>query len=67
MTAKWAVAALCAYEAGAIATGRVPAVTVLCGRYRLLGPALVLALAVHLHRTPRVVVVVPAGVPADAL
>jgi hypothetical protein len=44
---------LCAYELGALATGRYPTLTALSGRYRPLGPVLVIALAVHLYRTPR--------------
>jgi hypothetical protein len=33
MHPKWAVMALCAYEAFSIATGRTPTVTELCKRY----------------------------------
>jgi hypothetical protein len=47
---KWAAFAICGYEAVAISTGRTPTVTALCGRYRPLAPALILALAVHLAR-----------------
>jgi hypothetical protein len=49
---KAATAGLCAYELGALATGRYPTLTELCGRYRGLGPLLVVALAVHLYRQP---------------
>jgi hypothetical protein len=47
---KLAAASLCAYEVGAITTGKVPTITNLCGRHRWLAPALVVALAVHLAR-----------------
>jgi hypothetical protein len=47
---KWVAAGLCAYEVGAIATGRVPTLTQLSARNRWLGPVLVGALAVHLYR-----------------
>lgn len=48
------VAALvCAYEVAAITTRRVPTVTALCGRHRLLGPLVIAALAVHLY--PRLI------------
>ena len=50
---KWVAAGLCGYELAAITTGRVPTLTALSGRYRLLGPVLVIALGVHLHRQPR--------------
>jgi hypothetical protein len=51
---KWIAAALCGFEIFAIATGRAPTLTELSTRHRLLGPALVGALAVHLFRQPRV-------------
>lgn len=51
---KWAAAGLCGYEVFTITTGRAPTITALCGRYRALGPALILALAVHLYRQPSV-------------
>lgn len=49
---RWATALLCSYEVAAIATGRVPTLTQVCGRRRWLGPVLVGALAVHLYRQP---------------
>jgi hypothetical protein len=54
---KWVAAGLCAYEVGAITTGRVPTLTQLSARNRWLGPVLVGALAVHLARArpPRAV------------
>lgn len=57
---KWAAFAICGYECAAIATGRAPTVTALCGRYRWLGPAVLASLAVHLYMPPRPqVIVVP--------
>lgn len=50
--AKWAAAAICGYEVAAIATGRLPTVTRLCQRHRVLAPALLTALAVHLYWHP---------------
>jgi hypothetical protein len=50
---KWVAASLCAWEVAAICTGKVPTLTALSARHRLLGPVLVVALAVHLHRQPR--------------
>ena len=47
---RWAAAGICAYEVTAIVTRRVPTVTQLCGRHRVLGAALLVALAVHLFR-----------------
>jgi hypothetical protein len=47
---KWMAASICGYEVLAIASGRVPTVTALCGRFRWLGPTLVVALTVHLYR-----------------
>ena len=55
------VAAICSYEVAAIASGRVPTVTALCGRYRWLAPAVITALAVHLAQQPR-----PGTVPLTA-
>lgn len=43
----------CAYELGALATGRYPTLTQISGRHRWVGPLLVGALAIHLYRTPR--------------
>ena len=51
---KWLVVALCSFEVVAIATGKVPTLTALSERHKALGPVLVLALAVHLARAPRV-------------
>jgi hypothetical protein len=45
--------AACGYEITAITTGRVPTITMLCGRHRLLAPAVLTVLAIHLYRTPR--------------
>lgn len=57
---KWGVVVACAYEVGAITTGKAPTITVLCGRHRWLGPAVLGALALHLYRKPRPqVIVVP--------
>ena len=50
---RWVAAGLCAYEVAAITTGKVPTVTQLCARHRVLGPALVAALAIHLYKVPR--------------
>lgn len=47
---KWAAAGLCGYETAAICTRRVPTLTTLSRRHPWLGPLLVVALAVHLHR-----------------
>jgi hypothetical protein len=47
---RWVAAGICAYEVGAIATGRLPTVTQLCARHRALGPALITALVIHLYR-----------------
>ena len=58
---KWGVAAACAFEVFSIATGKTPTISELSGRYPWLGPAVVLALAVHLAGQPRVVVVPVAG------
>lgn len=49
---KWAAAALCGYEVAAITSGRVPILTRLSRRHPWLGPALVVALAVHLYQQP---------------
>ena len=49
---KWVAASLCAFEVGAILTGRYPTLTKICARHRALGPVLVVALAVHLYRNP---------------
>lgn len=43
---------LCAYELGALATGRYPTLTALSARHRWLGPVLVASLAVHLWQQP---------------
>lgn len=50
---KWGVAAVCIYEAASIAVGKTPTITMLCGRYRWLAPAVLATLAVHLYRQPR--------------
>lgn len=47
---RGAFAALCAYEAAAIATGRAPTVSQLCRRRRWAEAALLAALLVHLHQ-----------------
>lgn len=49
---KAVAGALCAFELGALATGRYPTLSQLSARHRWLGPALVASLAVHLYRTP---------------
>jgi hypothetical protein len=51
---KWGVVAACGYEIAAIATGRTPTITMLCGRHRWLAPAVLAILAVHLYRQPRI-------------
>jgi hypothetical protein len=50
---RWVAAGICAYEAAAITTGRIPTVTQVCTRCRWLGPVLVTVLAVHLYRQPK--------------
>jgi len=50
---KWVAAGLCAYEVGAITTGRVPTLTQLSAQHPWIGLFLVGALAIHLHRSPR--------------
>lgn len=50
---KWVAFAFCAYECGAVASSRYPTLTELSSRYRLVAPALVGLLAVHLYWTPR--------------
>ena len=59
---KWGVAAVCGFEIVAITTGKVPTVTMLCGRYRWLAPAVLVALAVHLYHQPNIVTR-PADIP----
>jgi hypothetical protein len=49
---KWGVAAACTFEVVAITTGKVPTISMLCGRHRWLGPAVLGVLAVHLYRQP---------------
>ena len=44
----------CGFEIAAITTGRIPTITALCARHRWLGPAVLLTLAVHLYRVPKV-------------
>lgn len=44
---KTVVAALCAYEVGAICSGRYPTITALHRRWPALGAAIVGALAIH--------------------
>lgn len=52
---KWGVALACGYEVAAITTGRVPTITILCGRHRMLAPAVLAVLALHLYRQPPIV------------
>lgn len=52
--AKWAVAAVCAYEVAAISTDRCPTVSSLCHQRRWLTPVIVGGLAVHLLARPKV-------------
>lgn len=47
---KWGVVAVCGFEIAAITTGKVPTITMLCARHRLLAPAVLTVLAVHLYR-----------------
>lgn len=49
---KMAAALLCAYELGALATGRYPTLTALSGKHPWLGDALQDALAIHLRHQP---------------
>jgi hypothetical protein len=61
------VAAVCAYEAVAILTGRAPTITTLCGGHRWLAFAVVGGLSVHLWRAQppeQVIVVMTAPSPA---
>jgi hypothetical protein len=51
---KWLVVGLCGFEMAAITTRKVPTLTQLSERHKALGPVLVIALAVHLFRRPRV-------------
>lgn len=50
---KWGVALACIYEAASITTGKTPTITMLCGRHRLLAPAVLAVLAVHLLRSEK--------------
>lgn len=47
--ARLSVATACAYEAVAIATGRVPTISHLCAGHPWLAPVMVAALAAHLR------------------
>jgi hypothetical protein len=47
---RWVAFGISVYEAGAVATGRVPTLTQLSARHRWLAPVLVSTLAVHLYR-----------------
>ena len=49
---KWGVDVACSYEIAAITTGKAPTITMLCGRHRWLGPAVLTVLAAHLYRQP---------------
>lgn len=51
--AKWAVAAVCAYEVAAITTDRTPTVSHLCRQRRWLAPVVLGGLAVHLLINPK--------------
>jgi hypothetical protein len=51
--AKWAVAAVCAYEVAAITTDLVPTVSHICHERRWLTPVVLGGLAVHLLIRPR--------------
>lgn len=44
------VIAICVYETVAMLTGRVPTVSALCRRYRLVEAALLVILLTHLHQ-----------------
>lgn len=48
--AKAAVMALCGWELGALASGRIPTLTQVCAKHPWLGPLLTVCLAVHLRR-----------------
>jgi hypothetical protein len=51
--ARWPLAGLCAWEAAALATGRIPPLTRVCRRHRRwLAPAAAGLLAVHLWFAP---------------
>jgi hypothetical protein len=52
LAARIALAAACCYEAAALAGAPVPTLTVICSRHRWLVPAVLVALALHLLRTP---------------
>ena len=52
---KSAVVAICAYEATAILTGRLPTVSVLCRRRRWVEAALLAVLLAHLHHAVAVI------------
>ena len=41
---------LCAWELAALATGRIPTLTKICAKHKILGPVLVGALTIHLYR-----------------
>ena len=49
---KWGVVVACSWEIAAITTGRVPTITMICSRHRVLAPAVLTVLAVHLYRQP---------------
>lgn len=55
---KTLVAALCAYEVAAIASGRVPTITALNHRWPLVGALLVGSLAIHFWTPPETTVTV---------
>lgn len=50
---KWALACCCIYEAASILGGKTPTFTELSRRYRVLAPAILLTIAIHLYRQER--------------
>lgn len=51
--ARWAVAAVCAYEVAAITTCKAPTVSNLCHRKRWLTPVILGGLGLHLIIKPK--------------
>lgn len=53
LNAKWAVAAVCAYEVAAITTNATPTVSRMCHRKPWLSAVILGGLAVHLLHRPK--------------
>lgn len=47
---KWVVASACAYETVAICSGKVPTITFLNKKYKVLAPVIITWLLVHFYR-----------------